>query len=254
MSPERRRSSNLANLTLHDHGSPTHEFPGQYSPLLPSSQPRSPLMNTADPYHQRTPSLGQIHQQLENEQEAQVNRLLHLIKQQQDQLSSLQTEHPNHNAVPSESTSHPVSAISDPAGPTSEAASHLFGANSSAAISPSLGAAYHSPRSPLQRPTSLSRHSSRGAQVPGSQASNASSPSLRPLSTTRSHDEWSTGGLREEGAFYHAETQMLQRENQMLKHRIRELERQVADLDKNNAPTHELEHSNESVVSSSALP
>jgi len=31
------------------------------------------------------------------------------------------------------------------------------------------------------------------------------------------------GGMRDDSAFYQAETQTLQRENQMLKHRIREL-------------------------------
>ena len=34
----------------------------------------SPLLPTADPHHRRTPSLGELHQQLEQEQEAQVVR------------------------------------------------------------------------------------------------------------------------------------------------------------------------------------
>lgn len=37
-----------------------------------SPQTVSPLLATADPHHQRTPSLGELHQQLEQEQEAQV--------------------------------------------------------------------------------------------------------------------------------------------------------------------------------------
>ena len=32
----------------------------------------SPIAATGDPYHYRTPSLGEIHQELEQEQEAQV--------------------------------------------------------------------------------------------------------------------------------------------------------------------------------------
>jgi len=38
------------------------------SPLLVSS----PQLMTADPHHHRTPSLGELHQELEAEQEAQV--------------------------------------------------------------------------------------------------------------------------------------------------------------------------------------
>ncbi|TKX24047.1 hypothetical protein C1H76_3615 [Elsinoe australis] len=213
MSQERRRSSLITSLNLNG-----AEHPGSTSPQLPS-QPRSPLMNTADPHHQRTPSLGQIHQQLENEQEAQVNRLLQMIRVQQDQISSLQGDNPDTEAAV-ESTSaidNQSTAPTGPAIPTRAAGDSR---------SPSM------PRSPLQRPTTMSRQSSRGVQVPVGHASNASSPSLRPLSTTRSHDEWSMGGVRDESAFYQAETQMLHRENQMLKMRIRELERQVNELNK----------------------
>lgn len=195
-------------------------------------------MNPTDPNRQRTPSLGLIHQQLESEQEAQVNRLLHMIKDQQDQLAALQTEHSNHNPISNDAAHNATSALPDPTAPLA----------SESAIRDSRSPSYHSPRSPLQRPTSLSRHSSRGGQVPGSFASNASSPSLRPLSTTRSHEEWTAGGVREEGAFYQAETHMLQRENQMLKMRIRELERQITELDR---PSTDTEVAMDSTVSSS---
>lgn len=211
MAAERRRSSGVMNSTA-----PEHEG----SPGL-----RDPLMNTADPNHQRTPSLGQIHQQLENEQEAQVNRLLHLIKQQQDQLDALQTD-----TTASDHINDASSAIANGFTGAQSDVAHLNGPGQG--MSSSAAAAHQSPLSPAQRPYTLSRHSSRGAQVSGSFASDTSSPSMRAVSTTRSHDEWSTGGLREEGAFYQAETHMLQRENQMLKMRIRELEKQIADLDK----------------------
>lgn len=39
-----------------------------------------------------------------------------------------------------------------------------------------------------------------------------------------------SSALRDESAFYQAETQMLTRENQMLKLRIRELERQISEM------------------------
>jgi hypothetical protein len=38
----------------------------------PSSHGGSPIFATADPHHQRAPSLGELHQELEQEQEAQV--------------------------------------------------------------------------------------------------------------------------------------------------------------------------------------
>ncbi|PNS16912.1 Cell wall integrity protein scw1 [Sphaceloma murrayae] len=214
MSQERRRSSLITSLNLNN-----ADQAGSVSPQL-SGQPRSPLMNTADPHHQRTPSLGQIHQQLENEQEAQVNRLLQMIRTQQEQLTALQGDAQGSGAsVDAGSaidTQVAQAATAEPAAVRSTTDSR----------SPSM------PRSPLQRPTSLSRQSSRGTQAAPSHLSNASSPSLRPLSATRSHDEWSTGGIRDESAFYQAETQMLHRENQMLKIRIRELERQINDMNK----------------------
>ncbi|KAF2228247.1 hypothetical protein BDZ85DRAFT_13589 [Elsinoe ampelina] len=212
MSQERRRSSLITSLNLNN-----TEHPGSTSPQIPS-QPRSPLMNTADPHHQRTPSLGQIHQQLENEQEAQVNRLLHMIRVQQDQLTALQGD-----GTEAGLTAESTSAV-DTSAPA--ASSDTAQRPSRDSRSPSM------PRSPLQRPTTMSRQSSRGVPLPPAHASNASSPSLRPLTTTRSHDEWSMGGVRDESSFYQAETQTLQRENQMLKMRIRELERQIGDLNK----------------------
>jgi hypothetical protein len=38
----------------------------------PTSLGGSPIIATGDPHHQRAPSLGEIHQELEQEQEAQV--------------------------------------------------------------------------------------------------------------------------------------------------------------------------------------
>lgn len=43
----------------------------------PTSHGGSPIFATADPHHQRAPSLGELHQELEQEQEAQVVGLAH---------------------------------------------------------------------------------------------------------------------------------------------------------------------------------
>lgn len=72
LSQARRRSSLAANMN-----NPAIPGPGEMQPPSAghtiNSPPtsRSPL-NYADPNHHRAPSLGQIHQELENEQEAQV--------------------------------------------------------------------------------------------------------------------------------------------------------------------------------------
>lgn len=45
----------------------------------PTSLAGSPTIATGDPHHQRAPSLGEIHQELEQEQEAQVVRFTMLM-------------------------------------------------------------------------------------------------------------------------------------------------------------------------------
>jgi hypothetical protein len=66
------------NLQLND---PTLPAPGEminegqvasYRTASPHSITGSPIIATGDPHHYRTPSLGEIHQELEQEQEAQV--------------------------------------------------------------------------------------------------------------------------------------------------------------------------------------
>jgi hypothetical protein len=66
------------NLQLNDPGLPA---PGEmisenqvssYRTVSPQSLAGSPIISTGDPHHFRTPSLGEIHQELEQEQEAQV--------------------------------------------------------------------------------------------------------------------------------------------------------------------------------------
>ncbi|KAI4769312.1 hypothetical protein E4T45_14255 [Aureobasidium sp. EXF-8846] len=161
-----------------------------------------------DSQHHRAPSLGQMHQELENEQEHQVNRLLHMIRQQQDQIDDL---HGDHSAT----------------GTSSDFDTRPRTLSSS------------SRQQPLpQRPVSLSRHSSQAVSVTSGPRSSSRSPALRPIASPHDpqRDEYLLGPNRDESAFYQAETQMLTRENQMLKARIRELERQLSYAD--SSPTH----------------
>jgi hypothetical protein len=80
----RRRSTVLMNLQLNDPALPP---PGEminegaaatYRATSPLSMTGSPIIGSVDPHHYRTPSLGEIHQELEQEQEAQVVRQLFL--------------------------------------------------------------------------------------------------------------------------------------------------------------------------------
>ncbi|KAL1305467.1 hypothetical protein AAFC00_002345 [Neodothiora populina] len=225
---ERRRSSLMMNIHLND---PSVPGPGEMvhshiQGMSPSGAYGQGPQLPENPQHHRAPSLGEIHQQLENEQEAQVNRLLQMIRSQQAQINSLQTANP-----------------SSPSDGTSQA---LLLAQSSSAIdsgsalrTPSIGTGLNtrtqsaSTNSSRQRPMSLSRQSSSrlSATGVGGPQSDSQSPMLRPLSMTYDpqREDWLLGGVRDESAFYQAETQMLTRENQMLKQRIRDLERQLGD-------------------------
>ena len=76
---ERRRSIAM-NLNLNDPALPgpgeLQTGDGRLSQTLrtasPQSLSRSPTTGTGDPHHHRAPSLGELHQELEQEQEAQV--------------------------------------------------------------------------------------------------------------------------------------------------------------------------------------
>lgn len=207
---ERRRSSLLNNISLND---PTIPGPGELQQVSGSNTSsrrmsrRSFAMATADPHHQRQPSLGELHQELENEQEAQVNRLLHMIRLQQDQLVAIQRP-AEQSPASSENTTFPTPPSTLPT-PASTAVTEQS--------SPRSASIPH-----FNRPSSLSRQSSarlssRG-NSPALRPQRAESGSLGPLT-----EDFLLGGTRDESAFYQAETQMLTRENQMLKLRIREL-------------------------------
>lgn len=80
VSPRAQRSAVAMSLNLNDPSLPGPgelQQSGEHRPMAPpfrtaSPQTISPLLATADPHHQRTLSLGELHQQLEQEQEAQV--------------------------------------------------------------------------------------------------------------------------------------------------------------------------------------
>lgn len=206
----RRRSSVRMHLNLND---PAVPAPGEMQ-LSPSSRSRGPWPQS--PHHERAPSLGELHQELEYEQEGQVNRLLNMIRLQQDQITTLQT------------SQHPSSSAVDDSTPTSERSMSIPPSRSQSTqapttISPLPPASQPRSRSPfgISRQSSFADRSRHGSQ--------AVSPALRPLSGQAGgpydhHDMLPAAATtRDESAFYQAETQNLTRENQMLKLRIREL-------------------------------
>jgi hypothetical protein len=199
-----------------------------YRTTSPQSITGSPVVASRDPHHYRAPSLGEIHQELEQEQEAQVNRLLQMIRTQQQHLQQLQAAGGQPHATPP--------AIDDST-PTSERSMSFSNANH-AQTQQSATATPRSPNTVLHPRSSFDLARSdiqRRSRTP----SRTASPRLRSTSISGEGGEpWTLGG-RDESAFYQAETQMMIRENQMLRQRIRELERQVTDLHANSAITRE---------------
>ena len=184
------------------------------SPRPLASSPRLSL--TGPPHRDRAPSLGELHQELENEQEFQVNRLLQEIRrlqvQVQRQQQQQQQQQQGQSAVGDEQTDR-FGSLQTASAPQS-AHPGLTSASGSLPRSPGFPhprSSFDMARADIQR---RSRTPSRGA-----------SPMLRSTSIGgESGDQWLLGG-RDENAFYQAETQMLIRENQMLRHRIRDLGR-----------------------------
>jgi hypothetical protein len=61
-----------SELPASDHRDHRSSIGYAFRTASPSSHGGSPIFATADPHHQRAPSLGELHQELEQEQEAQV--------------------------------------------------------------------------------------------------------------------------------------------------------------------------------------
>ncbi|KAL4910088.1 hypothetical protein BDW74DRAFT_144417 [Aspergillus multicolor] len=221
---ERRRSGNLNinSSSNNSYSEPIGDIPSASPEPARTSLfnfPNSPIMGFGDPHHHRAPSLGELHQELEQEQEAQVNRLLSTIRNQELRIQHLEQQH--------------QSAIDD-ATPSSER---------SVSFPPGASLSTLGTRTSTQLPSSLSsRRPSQGY---------AHSPNLRAADSTRdmAAPEWVVGpGLspgesigrrgslsREDqgSSFYQAEAASLARENQMLRQRIRELERQLSEQSTN---------------------
>lgn len=190
------------------------------SPQPVASSPGSLIRRDRD----RQPSLGELHQELEAEQEAQVNRLLAQIREQQVQLQQLQAAQGQNNGN--------QSAIDDSCSVT--------GGTSGTALSHSTDSVSGPiPRSPsyLRQPRSSFDLARADIQRHTRTPSSGPSPHLRTSSFAGDRPETLSG--KDEVALYQAETQMLNRENQMLRLRIRELEKQLSDLNANTAITHE---------------
>ncbi|KAL2189791.1 hypothetical protein L209DRAFT_139114 [Thermothelomyces heterothallicus CBS 203.75] len=236
----RRRSQVLMNLQMADPSTPA---PGEMvsdsqnrsyrssSPIPVAGSPR--LIATRTPNHNRAPSLGELHQELENEQEFQVNRLLAQIRQLQERMSRREIQR--------QQQQNPSAVSGDDQ--SSERSVPVSVPNMAASPQPSHPTSGSLPRSPIFPRSSFDmaradlRHRSR---TPSRNAS----PRLRSASISADSGEpWALAG-RDESAFYQAESQMLVRENQMLRHRIREMERQLAELQGNNTSlSHEPSHS-----------
>ncbi|KAG6019570.1 hypothetical protein E4U41_003170 [Claviceps citrina] len=226
----RRRSTVLMNLQLNDPSVPgpgemAHERSGHgtHSPQPLSS---SPLM-TAPHHHHRAPSLGELHQELEAEQEGHVNRLLQLIRQQQLELSRLQTSRPNHSSDTIADDSAVADTAPRPIHSTGTSQTNLTGSHT-------VGSFSRSPVFPRGSMDMARAELHRSSRTP----SRGASPRLRATSISQESGDWVLGG-RDESAFYQAETQMLTRENQMLRHRIRDLEKQLAEAAPNSGTGNE---------------
>lgn len=266
---ERRRSS--AFLANYD---PALPGPGELQPSEPRLQttderptslfaPRtssphaygSPTFPTY-PYRDRTPSLGEIHQELEQEQEFRVvcpfrsaidenrsvlirllvqNRLLSQIRDSQAQLQAMResvVSHSENDNSATDQTTPPIERVIDTY-PNVDHTLHFTPGNQ-----------MPNPVSPgLRGSRELSRQSSRRSQVP----SRTGSPSLRSRPESASIHFQGDGffymGPNGSGIdstdYYRAETQNLTRENQMLRQRIRELGMSSWLDDRSETLTHE---------------
>ncbi|TVY40539.1 hypothetical protein LSUB1_G002481 [Lachnellula subtilissima] len=229
----RRRSAVLMNLQLNDPNLPspgemiTEGHAASYRTSSPHSMTGSPLIPSGDPHHNRNPSLGEIHQEIEQEQEAQVNRLLQMIRNQQQHLQQLQAA--------SGQSSNP--AVIDESTPTSERS--LSFTNAPAPQPQSSTSTPRSPSAVVHPRTSFDVARADLAQRRSRTPSQTASPRIRSTSISGENSEPFSLAGRDESAFYQAETQMMVRENQMLRQRIRELERHVAELHANSSITHE---------------
>jgi hypothetical protein len=230
----RRQSAVMMNLQLND---PSVPSPGELQESSPQHMGGGISPHTADPHHHRAPSLGELHQELEAEQEAHVNRLLQMIRQQQLELQRLQGSQPSFGSGDDSA----ISERSVQGTPLPQSASAIA-PSPSMPPSATVGSYPRSPVLPHPHPRSSFDVARADLHRRSRTPSRGASPRLRSTSISAESGDWVLGG-RDESAFYQAETQMLTRENQMLRHRIRELEKQLSDASASPASTEPSVHS-----------
>ncbi|RMZ89249.1 hypothetical protein DV736_g3518, partial [Chaetothyriales sp. CBS 134916] len=214
MGSERRRSQIAMNLSLND---PVIPGPGE---LSSSGHSHGQTLSALSP-------LGEIHNELEQEQEAQVNRMLQMIRDQQSQLDALRSSQPGDHL--SRRSSQANSAAGAGTG-TTAAVDPLTPASERSIGFPSPHPAILPGQAPMPPRRSLSRNPSSANPSPGlrpihgNDVSSGVDLSPSPLDIARRNS------TRDESSFYQAETAALTRENQLLRQRIRELEKQVSEL------------------------
>lgn len=240
MPSDRRRSQVAMNLNLNDPAIPSpgelsssdpranlsDRLPHSYSSASPTTIAGRPTVATGDPHHQRQPSLGEVHNALEQEQEAQVNRMLQMIREQQLQLDALRTQS-EQSRRPSQANiaaANNNTAILDDLTPASERSLSF------PSIHPAIPAVSTLPRrvSHTHGPSSASVSRSpllRGLTDSGETRNSEFISPPSPIETIGRRNS-----IRDESAFYQAETSNLTRENQMLRMRIRDLEKQISDM------------------------
>ncbi|KAK2742818.1 hypothetical protein FQN57_005109 [Myotisia sp. PD_48] len=212
---ERRRSGTLS-LNRHDpfisdsNDNHRSSIGSIYRTRSPTSIGGSPSIATGDPHHQRAPSVGEIHQVLEEEQEGQVNRLLSMIRAQQSQLAQMHQAQINDNsgtAVVDDSPAFP-NFPSLPIPPNRASFSY-----------PSHGSpVFPNPTTPIiSTPTRAQPEVSFGASDPTNWGYMGADGSARRRS-------------REDSEYFENQMVQLTRENMMLRARIQDLERRVAEL------------------------
>ncbi|KAI9727327.1 MAG: hypothetical protein M1828_006946 [Chrysothrix sp. TS-e1954] len=183
----------------------------------------SPTTSSTLPTHHRAPSLGELHQELENEQEAQVNRLLGMIREQQAEIANLQqsasstpsTTEPS-SSVPG-SSSLPTSALPIRSRTPSSSRPSSIAMPPPPTHNPGTTPVITATTAAARASSSLSRHSSRRSRT-------SSHTSERFAGAAAGERE------RDDVSLWQTETAMVQRENQMLKTRIRELERMIHSM------------------------
>jgi hypothetical protein len=169
---------------------------------------------------------------MEIETEGQVNRLLHMIRLQQDQLAALQNQNNQTHDSSAIAATPPVGSSQPSSAHPHDSQQHQPTSGATVSTNANSRTASFSSPVPIQaglphghgifnRPHSLSRQSS--ARI-SNNASQSTSPALHPSSGLGPlTEDFLLGGTRDDAAFYQAETVNLTRENQLLKFRIREL-------------------------------